>query len=228
VSSAKSACDSPAAYGRTHPIYLWNPSGFDPLVSLGEPLGKRTDLARFVVHKIIWSNVFGRTDKRGFVTLKAAYLRAFFPDSGVYSRVMKGLTDSGAIVCDGQYIEGEKCLGYKLNAEFSKMRQRRIQVTDPRLAKKIARSRVDFLKSLKGVHRHLHDHLEAVDIDQGAALESLLTEDFEPTNETAVQLIRDRQFFFHVCEYGRVHTNLTNLDVSDRTPPPGLSAQLLE
>src|ERR1035437_661959 len=130
VSSAKSANDSPAAHGRSRPIYLWNPSGFNPLTYLSELLRKRADLARFVLHKIIWSNVFGRADRRGFVTLKAAYLREFFPDSGVYSRVMKGLIDGGAIICDGQYIEGEKCLGYKLSPEYSTMRQRRIQVTD--------------------------------------------------------------------------------------------------
>src|SRR4051794_40254150 len=44
-------------------VYFWNPSGFDPVTYLGEPLRRRADLARFVIHKIIWSNVFKRTNE---------------------------------------------------------------------------------------------------------------------------------------------------------------------
>src|SRR5262249_39217503 len=52
-----------------------------------------------------------------------------------------------------------------------------------------------------------------VAIDYTAALGWLLSSgDFEPSDETAIGLIRDGEFFFHVCAYGRVHTNLTNLN----------------
>jgi hypothetical protein len=178
---------------------------------LGEPLRKRADLARFVVHKIIWSNVFGRADKKGFVPLKAEYLRAFFPDSIVYSQVMKSLVGGGAIICDGQYIVGDKSYGYKLNPELAKMRQERVFVTDTRLMKKITRSRVEFSTSFEGVNRHLKDNLLTVMIDHSAALDLLRKNNFDPTNETAIQFIRYKEFHFHVCDYGRVHTNLTNL-----------------
>jgi hypothetical protein len=53
--------------------------------------------------------------------------------------------------------------------------------------------------------------LRAVEIDFPAALDCLLESDFELSDETAIQMIRDVEFFFHVCDYGRVHTNLTNL-----------------
>src|SRR5262249_49452664 len=69
-----------------------------------------------------------------------------------------------------------------------------------------------WIKTPEGVHRHLLQYLRRVEIDYPSALDALLgDEDFEPANETAIQFLRDRAFFFHVCDYGRVHTNLTNL-----------------
>ena len=49
-------------------------------------------------------------------------------------------------------------------------------------------------------------------IDYDTAHEALLKGEFEPTDETAIEFIRDKHFFFHLCDYGRVHTNLTNLN----------------
>lgn len=202
---------SPLYAERSRPTYLWVPAGFNPCDYLEEPLHNRADLARFVVHKIIWSNVFKLHDKHGFVPLKAEYLRRFFPGSASYAGVMKSLVESGAIACDGMYVQGSKSLGYKLGSALAGQRHRRVIVDDRTLARKIARSRDDYVGALRGVYRHLYDHLTNAQIDSEPAMESLLGEGFEPTNETAVQLIRDRQFFLHVCPYGRVHTNLTNL-----------------
>jgi hypothetical protein len=51
-----------------------------------------------------------------------------------------------------------------------------------------------------------------VDIDHEAAMRFLLDSGkFKPKSATAVAMLRDRDVFFHVCDYGRVHTNLTNL-----------------
>ena len=108
----------------SRPIYLWNPVGFDPLACLGEPLKRRADLARFLLHKIHWNNVFSTSQYDGFVTLKAEYLRKFFPGNTVYRDVMERLIDSGVIVCDNSYVLGEKCYGFQLSPELYDMRSR--------------------------------------------------------------------------------------------------------
>jgi hypothetical protein len=193
------------------PVCLWNPTGFNPASYLGESASSWADLARFLVHKIVWSNVFRKADANGFVPLKAAYLRSFFPDNRVYPMVMKLLIDGGAILCDGRYIQGEKCLGYKLGPELAAMPHRRVAISDATLARKVARQRAESHKSLKGVHRHLLDHLLSVEIDRDAALNLVYEEGFDPINQTAIEFIDTKEFHLKVCEYGRVHTNLTNL-----------------
>src|SRR4051812_13899178 len=95
----QSSSPSVTARDPVSPIYLWNPVGFDPLVYLGASHSHWSDLARFVVHKIIWANVFRSANSKGFVPLKAAYLRPFFPDNRIYPLVMKALIEGEAIVC---------------------------------------------------------------------------------------------------------------------------------
>ncbi len=149
--------------------------------------------------------------------LKAKCLRRSFPNTYVYKQVRDRLIGGGAIVCDNRYIAGEKALGYMLGPELAKMRQQRIAITDRRLAQKIRDKRRDWIKTPDGVHRHLLRYLRGVEIDYPAALDALLGDGkSDPDDDTAIQLIRDGEFFFHVCAYGRVHTNLTNLKSSMR------------
>ena len=91
------------------------------------------------------------------------------------------------------------------------MRQHRITIEDQRLADKIHDEHEDWLKTPEPVHHHLLHNLRRVEIDYPAALGMLLADDFEPADETAIQMLRDERVVFHVCDHGRVHTNLTNL-----------------
>jgi hypothetical protein len=200
------------APGGADPIYLWNPVGFDPIDWLPQKLYRHGDCARFVLHRIHYATVFDRRLQGEFVPLKAAYLRRFFPGDHVYTRVREALLSGGAIVCDNYYIAGEKSFGYKLGPELSPMRQHRIAVTNRTLWKKLRDRREQWVKTPLDVHRRLFACLRGVGIDYPAALDWLLGEGvYDPSDETAIQLIRDGEFFFHVCPYNRVHTNLTNL-----------------
>jgi hypothetical protein len=198
------------------PVHVFNPVGFDPRGHLPDGLHRHGDCARYLLHRVHYGRVFGLHNKDGFVRLKADYVRPFFPGNYVYQQVRSSLIESGAIVCDNRYIEGEKSLGYKLGPEWSDMRQHKVAILNRKLANKIRANRQDWSKTPEGVHRHLLNCLRCVEIDYPAALDMLLGSDFEPSDETAIQLIRDREFFFHVCDYGRVHTNLTNLKSSMR------------
>jgi hypothetical protein len=192
-------------------VQVCNPVGLEPKDYLVERLHHLADHARYLLHRIHYATVFHLRDENGFVPLKAEYLRPYFPDSKAYKQVRDGLIESGAIVCDRHYIPGEKSLGYKLGEELSTMRQHTVIIANRILVSKILTNRQEWIKAPEGVHQHLLRCLRAVEIDFPAALDCLLEGDFEPSDETAIQMIRDREFFFHVCDYGRVHTNLTNL-----------------
>ncbi len=197
-------------------VLVWNPVGFDPRDCLPADLHRYADCARYFVHRIHYETVFDRRLRGEFVPLKAEYLRTMFPKNGIYKRVRDSLIERGAILCDNHYVAREKSCGYKLGPELAARRQHRTTLTDRTLCRKLRKKREGRNKEDE-VHRHLRYYLERIEIDYSAALASLLAEpDFEPADETAIQLIRDRQFFLHVCDYGRVHTNLTNLKSSLR------------
>jgi hypothetical protein len=172
------------------------------------------DLARYILHRIIWAQVFKSSLEEGYARLKSEYLRRFFPDSSDYALVMNRLIKSGVIECNGRYVPGAKCLGYRLSPEWAARRHVRVEISDHTLRRKIVRHHAERPKSLTGVHRYLFDHLRNVRIDAEAALDavgSLAESDASPIHETAVWFIQDGQFRLETCRFGRVHTNLTNL-----------------
>jgi hypothetical protein len=193
-------------------VSVWNPVGFDPREYLTAEQHRFADCARYIVHLIAYAAVFDCRYRDEFVPLKAAYLRRFFPGDDHYSRVRTQLIDRGVVLCDNHYVKGEKSFGYKLGPELSNVRLCKTAITDRTLSRKLRDNPSDWIKTPGGVHRHLLHYLRGVKIDYPAALTWLL-EDAEshPSDEIAIQLIRDGGFFFHVCDYGRVHTNLTNL-----------------
>lgn len=202
----------PPANGPVSAIYVVLPAGFDPKSHLPEHLHRHSDSASFLIHKVICGSVFNRDEKKGMTKLNAVSSRKFFPNTYVYKQVKDSYLGNGVIVTDNQYVVGEKSRGYALNAELSKMRHQRTPITNAFLSRKIVQSRQAVARSAKGVHQHLLNNLLAIEIDADSALELLRQHgDYEPANETAVQFIRDKEFHFQVCPYGRVHTNVTNL-----------------
>ena len=198
-------------------ISIFNPAGFDPAMVLPPELRRYGDSARYFLHTIIVrGQVASRADAEGFVRLKSAILRRYFPGDDHYKMVRDCLIAGESIVCDCDYVKGQKSYGYKLGRHLTNMRHHKVEVTNRLLIKKIQGRRLEWVKTPEPVHRHLLKNLGELEIDYTAALESLLGGEYEPSDETAIQLIRDRQFFFGVCDYGRVHTNLTNLKSSMR------------
>lgn len=194
--------------------YLYVPDGFDPADVLPPELARHGDEARFFLHKIITGMVARRADDRGFIPLKAAIISPFFSRYAVYVKVRDALIEAGVVVTDRRYIPGQKCKGFKLGPDWIGRRHRRVAVTCPTLLAKLLEARP--AAPVGDVHAYLERCLRELEIDYPAALDALLAGGFEPSDETAIQLIRDRQWFFSVCEYGRVHTNLTNLKSSMR------------
>jgi hypothetical protein len=195
------------------PAFVYCSVGFEPLAVLPPELHRHADFARYLVHRIICGLAFGQDDDKGFVPLKAESLRRFVPNNLAYTAVRRALLERGVIQCDNTYIKGEKSMGYKLGPELTKMRHIKIKIDDPVLTKKLlgARKERAVAHAKADVYGYLYRCLSELDIDYPAALEDLIGDEHEFSDETSIQLIRDREFHFHVCDYGRVHTNLTNL-----------------
>lgn len=193
-------------------VWLWSPVGFDPGEYLPPDLRRYGDCARFLLHRIVYARVFDRSVRGPFVPLKAAYLRRFFPGDHVYKAIRDCVIEREAVECDDRYIKGEKALGYRLGADLAARRQHRVEVRDHTLARKIRDDRQDRLRTTQGVHRHLYYNLTGLKIDYAGALAWLTDAGLDdPSFDLSAQMIRDGDFFWTSCKYGRFHTNLSNL-----------------
>jgi hypothetical protein len=89
---------------RTRSVY--NPVGFDPIEVLPVRLHRYADHARYFLHFLYAQRVF-KDVKEDFVSLKAAYLRRFFPDNTIYKQIRDALLDSETIICDVVYYQAD-------------------------------------------------------------------------------------------------------------------------
>jgi hypothetical protein len=202
--------------GVSKSVYVYVPAGFNPDDVLPIRLHKDADFARYFLHKIICGFISLRhVDNIDdlYILINAENMRNFARNKRAYKDIKDSLISADVIECNNSYVVGEKSMGYRLAPKYSEMKHARVQVGCRSLTKKILRGRDDMPPDCcnGGVHAHLYRCLREIEIDHRAALSTLPSGEHEPSDETSIRLIQDRQFFFSVCEFGRVHTNLTNL-----------------
>lgn len=225
------------APARTRTAY--NPIGFDPEAVLPERLRRHGDYARYFLHVLYAQRVFKDIDDE-YVPLKASYLRRYFPDNDTYKEIRDRLIDTGTVVCDGVYRQADgphwkntdpryrngKCYGYRLGPRWEGVRHERVALSARALLKSIekhGRSRASEIAT--PAHRHVWDCLQRITIDHRAAEAELdaLTEGASPERidgytgqRMLCEGVRDGDWQWHVCEFGRVYNNLTGLKRSLR------------
>ena len=218
---------------------FYNPQGFDPTAVLPFHLHRYADYARFFLHILYAQRVFKEV-KEEFVPLKAAYLRRFFPSNAVYKQVREALLASETIVCDGVCYQADtltwrnlndrhrsgKCYGYKLGPRWEGVRHERVTLTTKALLNSIAK--INLARQTEIItlpHRHIWHCLQDITIDHASAAQELDALMVDATLEeidgfTGQRMvcdgIRDRDWFWHVCHFGRVYNNVTGLKKSLR------------
>ena len=191
------------------PPALYNPASFDPLEALPDALRHRADDARWLVHALYQRRVFDRRGADGWVNLKAAYLRRYM-NLRDYHKVVNALEAGGVIEVDRHYVPGVHSRAYRLAARYRGERHRRVGVAARGLARTLARDRAALGAGFDDpVHRHLCDNLRRLEIDlERAERDGVLA---DPAVAHQAACLGDGAWHFSVDDYGRVHTNLSNL-----------------
>ncbi|MBX9584959.1 MAG: hypothetical protein K2X87_32035 [Gemmataceae bacterium] len=175
---------------------------------LPDDLTQYADHARWLVHTIYQRRVFDRRHRDDFIPLKAAYLRRVLPWHR-YTDILAALAAAGVLEIDRHYIKHEESRKYRLAAGLRAETHRRHPVTHAGLARKLVKLReAKAAEVTLDVHRHLWSNLHRVEIDFTNVRRDLCD---RPELVHQAEVLHDRQYHFHADEYGRVHTNLTNL-----------------
>ncbi|MCG3147935.1 MAG: hypothetical protein PCFJNLEI_01376 [Verrucomicrobiae bacterium] len=188
---------------------------------LSKPFRRYADQANYIQHRILMGRLLGDLDETATYTLlKSDYLRQV-----VHADLLKPLLTEmqtvGLIERDNHYIVGEKSYGYRFCERHVHAPTVRVGCRRAKFGWRIKSLRHQDFRHYKAVHKHLFGWLDRLTIDQPSAQSIISIADGAdwtmPVNEVcdmhrlAVQAIAERQWEFKVCDYGRVHTNVTRL-----------------
>lgn len=196
---------------RTTGVRLYNPEGFDPRQHLPERWWRHADSVRYFVHTLHHQRFLYRRDPDDYVEVKAAYMIPFFTDKRDYKPLVECLKERGVLECDGRYVEGRKSLGYRLGTRWRGVPFRAVRATNPALVRKVVAKRAEQrARVTHDVHLYLRGWVERLDFDYPAAARTAADrglEDYLPVIES----LRDKEWHFVACDYGRVHSNVSSL-----------------
>ena len=222
----------PQTQGSTKPLGIYIPKGLclpsDPLfVDFKED-------ALFFLHLIFRERIFKKRHRDEFVPLKQAYLKQQMDQLQV-KPIIDALTRAGLIECDGTYIMGRKSFGYRLRQDLRSAEHERYVLTDKRLRRRLKRwhEKGREIEPAIPVHLGLNRCFELLTLDSPAALDDIdafyeNTRNALKGNKSATRQRQKARFkrnaerfaidawvngdtFFHVDDFGRIHTNLANL-----------------
>lgn len=192
-------------------VRLFNPEGFDPRDHLPERWWRHADSMRYFVHTLHHQRFMYHRSPDDFIEIKAGYMIPFFTDKRDYKPVVETLKEAGVLECDGHYIEGRKSLGFRLGSRWRGVPFQSVKVTNPALVKKVRTKRSEQRdKVTADVHLYLRSWVERLDLDGRSAQATAVACGLEECLPM-VEMIRDQDWYFSVCEYGRVHHNVSSL-----------------
>ena len=206
---------------RLRPVYAFVPVDFDIKKCVRPEYYRYEDCVKWLISTIYFRRLMlftHDTRKAGRpVNLKRKYLERILPCRKHLTHILSDLQSSHAVLCDKKYMRGKKSYGYSLGPLFS-TKFRRSTVTNWFLCRNLRQWRRTEITELTDLQKWLRDHLEQIKIDAQAALKGIVADTDEKHNlvENQILTIDQNQIFFHPDKYGRIHTNLTNLQTDIR------------
>ena len=168
---------------------------------------KNLDKCHYVVNEIYEQRSIYRV-KTEFVPLKARYLRNILRD---YLPIIKKLESHEIIQCDYTYKKNNKCYGFKLANKYANAKTRAVfcQSNLKNTIFKWRKSRIPTNKT----HQLLYKQLEKIEINVANAKNytQTLPHEEQVNQNIAIEKIENKDWYFSADEYGRVHTNITNI-----------------
>ena len=174
----------------------------------------------YILHLLHLRRVIYDEPKDSYIQLKLAHLKTVIPEA---SEVVRLLLDLEILERDGHYEPGSKSFGYRLiSHELRDASRQLLPLEDPRLTKRLADHRRKEVKI--PVHRWLRDQLyriSSTEIDEaflGQVARLSVLEKNDGTVQDKIEaytyslrMIEDGYYHASVDDYGRFHTNITNL-----------------
>lgn len=190
-------------------IYI--PSNLDLPNLLDQEYRNNKDLDRlhYILHLIYEQRILYKNPQE-YIPLKAIYLRNIIIRN--YNDYIKVLIDKGIIECDGHYVKNEKSLGYRLCEPYAKVRHKEINMRTNCVQKNVDRWQIKRLPATD-IHIYLYGLLRQVDINYDEALSYVDSLEADEYNSAKISIdkFKNKDFFLYSDDYGRVHTNVTNL-----------------
>lgn len=178
------------------------------------------DSLAYVCHAILTALVrdrrFGEGDRAGFVPLSNRLMRRIIGHHR-WQKVRLLALQSGLVECDGKYRAGVRALGYRLGPPHCDAPIVLRPISDGKLLARLwgwrhERERTEWARIRSGgtgiepaVAEHLWRNLRRVRID------AEIGEQLAPQVAVAVEMIRHGDWFLKPDDYGRLHSNVTNL-----------------
>lgn len=139
-----------------------------------------------------------------------------------YKSYVNLFLDGGIWECDNTYSKGNKSKGYRFTSTFTgkpcKSYLNYSYTTDKKIDRRLSET-IDGCKDYSPTVNTLVDYLGCIELDYSLAIEqidnNLATEDINVDSYNsafcALEMIENEQYFAKQDEYGRLHTNITNL-----------------
>lgn len=163
----------------------------------------------YLVSCINWG-VAKRRDHLGWVALKGDYLRRAIPEA-CFPRVRDALVRSGVIQWDKRYVVGRHSQRYRIGDDWYGRDVHRIPCPCPVFSSKLRRIEGKDARVPTGlVYRWLSDQLGRLQVDM-EAVRSICDKLGKPELAMVASGLADRDSYFSVCPYGRLHTLVTCL-----------------
>ena len=199
-------------------LWVWHPENLD-VPALLESYGQRVGEGVLWLGCCIFSGMAddARCRDTGRVPLKAEYLHKILGRHHL-DAVRQAALEAGYINRDRSYRVGDRSQAYWILPPYDRVRLVRREITNSGLRHNIRKwrearrremwQRIQRNETLvdAAVCWHLWRNLQRIRID-----EIDFPEPFRPAHQVAVGQIRHGELRFKVDDYGRIHTNLTNL-----------------
>lgn len=145
----------------------------------------------------------------GYVAISSKLLEQ---NIGRYRPHIQFLVDTGVIECDNSYLNGTRCLGYRIAEAYQTTELMRYELTDSSLKRRFAKADADRISGKRKYPYLWKWFNERLTIDEHIARDIIAIEGLSQAHMISVYSIGSGRWRFKVDASGkRLHTNLTNM-----------------